>query len=132
LKDAIKCAFFWIRVLSSGPQFRRNCLLKAVMKVLSSEDTLREISPLSLSEIAIKHAKGKLKFPGKYVYAAISELRARVLGYTSTHASRLFDVPQHHADPFDRMIIAQALAEEIPIVTSDSQFKLYRDVEVIW
>lgn len=39
---------------------------------------------------------------------------------------------QHHADPFDRMIIAQALAEEIPIVTSDSQFKLYRDVEVIW
>lgn len=107
-------------------------LSKAAMKLLSSEETLREVSPLSLSEIAIKHAKGKLKFPKEDVYAAISELKARVLAYTASHANRLFDIPQHHSDPFDRMIIAQALAEDIPIVTSDSQFRKYRDLKVIW
>jgi PIN domain nuclease of toxin-antitoxin system len=45
---------------------------------------------------------------------------------------KLFGLPQHHRDPFDRMLIATALAEDIPVVTSDRRFKDYRGLRVIW
>jgi PIN domain nuclease of toxin-antitoxin system len=45
---------------------------------------------------------------------------------------QLFDLPVHHGDPFDRQIIAQALVEEIPIVTADEAFRLYHGLKVIW
>jgi PIN domain nuclease of toxin-antitoxin system len=41
-------------------------------------------------------------------------------------------LPVHHTDPFDRQIIAQALSEEIPIVTCDEKFRLYEELQVIW
>src|SRR5205807_6934429 len=92
--------------------------------------TLRELSTLSLSEIAIKQAKGKLNFPRDNVEAAIEDLRLHLLPYNVKNAYQLFNLPLHHKDPFDRMIIAQALAEDIPIVTSDAQFRLYRNLKV--
>jgi len=49
-----------------------------------------------------------------------------VLPYTAEHAIRLFHMPLHHADPFDRQIIAQALAESIPVVTCDEKFRAYK------
>jgi PIN domain nuclease of toxin-antitoxin system len=64
--------------------------------------------------------------------AGITALRLRVLPYTAEHAFRLFDLPLHHGDPFDRQIIAQALAEGIPVVTSDEAFRLYKGLKVIW
>ena len=45
---------------------------------------------------------------------------------------RLFDLPTHHADPFDRQIIAQALAENVPVVTPDEAFNLYEGLKVVW
>ena len=72
-----------------------------------------EISSISVSEIAIKHAKGKLNLPKEKVVAAIEKLNLQVLPYKPAHAYRFFDLPLHHADPFDRMIIAQAIAEEM-------------------
>jgi PIN domain nuclease of toxin-antitoxin system len=44
----------------------------------------------------------------------------------------LFEVPLHHRDPFDRQIIAQALAEKIAVVTPDDKFKLYAGLKIIW
>jgi PIN domain nuclease of toxin-antitoxin system len=44
----------------------------------------------------------------------------------------LFELPRHHGDPFDRQIIAQALSEKIPVVTSDQKFGLYKGLRVIW
>ena len=82
--------------------------------------------------IAIKQAIGKLVFRKEDIVNGISDLRLRVLPYTASHAYRLFGLPLHHTDPFDRQIIAQALAEAIPIVTSDEKFKLYKGLEVIW
>jgi PIN domain nuclease of toxin-antitoxin system len=41
-------------------------------------------------------------------------------------------MPLHHADPFDRQIIAQALAESIPVVTCDEKFRAYKGIKVIW
>jgi PIN domain nuclease of toxin-antitoxin system len=107
-------------------------LSREVMSALRNESTVREISAISLSEIAIKSARGKLTFGQDDLYAAITALQLRVLPYTAEHAFRLFDLPLHHGDPFDRQIIAQALAESIPVVTSDETFRLYRGLKVIW
>jgi PIN domain nuclease of toxin-antitoxin system len=107
-------------------------LSRRAMSALRNESTVREISAISLSEIAIKSAKGKLTLGQDDLYAGIASLRLRVLPYTAEHAFRLFDLPPHHADPFDRQIIAQALAEGIPVVTSDEMFRLYHGLKVIW
>lgn len=105
---------------------------RGAMSVLTSAGTVREISAISLSEIAIKQALGKLAFDKEDLARGVADLRLRILPYTEKHAYGLFDLPMHHADPFDRQIIAQALAEVIPILTADRSFSLYPDLEVIW
>jgi PIN domain nuclease of toxin-antitoxin system len=60
------------------------------------------------------------------------DLGLRILPYTAHHAFYLFDLPAHHADPFDRQIIAQAVCEKIPVVTCDEKFSLYKDLKVLW
>ena len=105
---------------------------RAAMSVLRRETALREISVVSLSEIAIKHARGKLSLGKDDVRTGLTDLRLRVLPYTTEHALRLFALPVHHPDPFDRQIIAQALAEDIPVVTSDESFALYEGLRVVW
>jgi PIN domain nuclease of toxin-antitoxin system len=102
------------------------------MKEMQKRGTIREISVISLSEIAIKTSVGKLTFSYKDVTSGIADLKARVLPYTLEHCSRLFGLPLHHSDPFDRQIIAQALAENLPVVTADEKFNLYEGLKVIW
>ena len=107
-------------------------LSRGAMSALRNESAVREMSAISLSEIAIKSARGKLTFGQDDINSGIAALRLRVLPYTAEHAFRLFDLPLHHGDPFDRQIIAQALAENLPIVTSDEAFRLYKGLKVIW
>jgi PIN domain nuclease of toxin-antitoxin system len=107
-------------------------LPRTAMSALRRPTAVREISVVSLVEIAIKQTRGTLTFGKADVQAAIADLRLRVLPYTSEHALQLFDVPTHHADPFDRQIIAQALVENLPVVTPDEAFRRYKGVRVIW
>ncbi|MCC7526913.1 MAG: type II toxin-antitoxin system VapC family toxin [Candidatus Melainabacteria bacterium] len=107
-------------------------LSRRALKALQDHSALLELSAVSLSEIAIKKAKGKLSVRKDEVIAGIADLQLRVLSYTRDHAYQLFTLPLHHLDPFDRQIISQALVEQIPIVTCDEKFKLYKEVEVIW
>ncbi len=102
------------------------------MRLLGDPAIKREVSAVSIVEIAIKHKLGKLIYSTEDVLIGLSELDAHVLPYTADHAFQLFRMPAHHSDPFDRQIIAQAASEEIPIVTSDPKFKLYKEVQVIW
>ncbi|HEY4841281.1 MAG TPA: type II toxin-antitoxin system VapC family toxin [Terriglobales bacterium] len=107
-------------------------LSKQATVVLENEANVLELSAVSLSEIAIKTALGKLRISAGVARQTVEELSIRVLPYTADHAFQLFDLPLHHADPFDRQIIAQALAEKIPIVTSDEKFSLYKGLKLIW
>jgi PIN domain nuclease of toxin-antitoxin system len=107
-------------------------LSKRAGSVLRNTANVLEISSVSLAEIAIKANVGKLKLSATTVRQAIRELDIRVLPYSAEHAYHLFDLPRHHGDPFDRQIIAQALSEDIPIVTSDEKFGLYKGIKVIW
>ena len=107
-------------------------LSRRAMSALRSEAVVREISSVSVSEIAIKQARGKLTFGKDDLIAGLADLRVRVLPYRADHALRLFDLPLQHPDPFDRQIIAQAICENIPVVTCDEKFSLYKEVKVLW
>jgi PIN domain nuclease of toxin-antitoxin system len=102
------------------------------LNAILDDGAVRELSALSISEIAIKHMKGKLDVRREDIVEGLADLRMQVLPWNSRHALRLFDLPPHHGDPFDRQIIAQAAAENIPVVTSDAKFRLYSGIEVIW
>lgn len=105
---------------------------RAAASVLADESALLEISAISISEIAVKQARGKLDFSRADVEEGIADLRVRVLPYTAEHSYKLFELPLHHTDPFDRQIIAQAMAEDIPVMTSDRIFGAYRGLKIIW
>jgi PIN domain nuclease of toxin-antitoxin system len=107
-------------------------LSRAAASALRKSTTVREVSVVSLVEIAVKQARGKLTFSKADVTAAVEDLQLRVLPYSGQHAFHLFDLPTHHADPFDRQIIAQALAEDLAVVTPDDVFHLYKGLKVVW
>ncbi|HEX5235607.1 MAG TPA: type II toxin-antitoxin system VapC family toxin [Silvibacterium sp.] len=107
-------------------------LSEKAVTALYDLDTICELSAISLSEIAIKCTLGKLDLDEVAARDGIADLQMNVLSWKADHAFRLFRLPSHHSDPFDRQLIAQALAEKIPVVTSDQKFSLYSGIQVIW
>ena len=107
-------------------------LSRAAATALRKSTTVREISVVSLVEIAVKQTGGKLTFSKADGMAGVEDLQLRILPYSARRAFHLFDLPTHHADPFDRRIIAQALAEDLALVTPDDVFHLYKGLKVVW
>jgi PIN domain nuclease of toxin-antitoxin system len=105
---------------------------KRATAVLKNPENVRELSSVSLTEIAIKTTLGKLKLSAEIARQALEDMDVRILPFTAEHAFRLFELPAHHRDPFDRQIIAQAISENIPVVTSDEHFSFYKGVKLIW
>jgi PIN domain nuclease of toxin-antitoxin system len=106
--------------------------LQARSLVESTEHELL-LSAASAWEIAIKHALGKLTLPlppVRYVPTRMEMLRTSPLPIDLDHALRAAGLPPHHLDPFDRVLVAQAQIENLPILTSDHIFEEY-DVTVI-
>lgn len=103
-----------------------------VRRLLEDPETARLVSPISFNEIAIKSNKGLTSLTREHIETLISDLALTVLPLTAEHSFRLFGLPTHHSDPFDRMLIATALAEDVAIVASDRQFKRYKGLRVIW
>ncbi len=88
------------------------------------------VSTASVWEIAIKRSLGKLTAPDD-LPEAILDGGFAWLQVTAHHAWQVRGLPAHHRDPFDRMLVAQAVAERVPIVTADPQFGAY-GVQVLW
>lgn len=88
------------------------------------------VSSASAWEIAIKVALGKLTIPGP-LEAAMEESAFEGLPIMFSHAAAVAALPPHHRDPFDRMLVAQALAEGLTIVTHDRRLEPY-GVPVLW
>ena len=107
-------------------------LSKHATNVLKKPDNVRELSCVSLTEIAVKSSLGKLGFSAATVHQAIDDMDLRVLPFSAEHAFKMFDLPIHHRDPFDRQLIAQALCEDIAIVTPDQKLGLYPTLKTIW
>ena len=92
----------------------------------------RELSVISLAEIAMKNAAGKLNLSREDATDALRRLQVSMLPYVEVHVLELMALPVHHRDPFDRMLIAQALAEDVAVMTCDKEFRKYKGLQVIW
>jgi PIN domain nuclease of toxin-antitoxin system len=84
----------------------------------------------SLWEIAIKRSLGKLHFPHD-LETVLRDEEFGLLSISYAHLSALEALPLHHRDPFDRLLIAQSIAEDLPVITNDRFFALY-DVKTFW
>lgn len=85
-------------------------------------------------EIAIKAGRGKLALPEppeKYVAARLARHRIQALPVQLSHALRVYDLPDLHRDPFDRLLVVQSQMEDLPILTADENIRRY-EVETIW
>ena len=98
--------------------------------VIEADDAEVLFSVASVWEIAIKSALVKLNAPGD-LPRRVEELGFELLPISAEHAWTVKLLPLHHRDPFDRLLIAQAQVEDLPILTADSAFTDY-EVAVIW
>jgi PIN domain nuclease of toxin-antitoxin system len=88
------------------------------------------VSAASVWEIAIKRSLGKLRAPDE-LPDRIADAGFPWLPISPSHAWKVRELPLHHRDPFDRILVAQALIERLPIITADARFGQY-GVEVHW
>jgi PIN domain nuclease of toxin-antitoxin system len=92
------------------------------------------ISAASAWEMAIKTAKGRLilpESPALYVSSRMALNRFKPLPVQISHALHVYDLPRHHDDPFDRLLIAQCQREALPLLSKDEEIQKY-DLEVVW
>ncbi|MBV9267744.1 MAG: hypothetical protein JO061_16365 [Acidobacteriaceae bacterium] len=82
---------------------------------------------LSLAVIDAAHSPGHDR-----IVCRRRDLHLTIVPLTAFHAYRTFGLPRHHNDPFDRLLIATALKEDVPRVATDREFKKYRGLRVIW
>lgn len=102
--------------------------------LMGDENNTLYWSVASSWEVAIKYALGRLPLPeGPEIFlpAELGQNRIESLLITNEHAFHAGQLPLHHRDPFDRMLIAQAQKESLILLSSDSLFDLY-DVDVRW
>ena len=95
-----------------------------------AEADLVFVSVVSAWEAAVKASLGKLDLPASFE-AGVVESEFEKLLVSFSHCAMISTLPWHHGDPFDRMLVAQARAEALTIVTHDRHFEPY-DVAVIW
>ena len=99
-------------------------LSEIVREVITNPENLVFVSSVSAWEISIKQSVGRLSAPNN-LEEALRFSQFEVLSMTLAHGIKVADLPMHHKDPFDRMLIAQALVEGLTIITVDEKFKFY-------
>jgi PIN domain nuclease of toxin-antitoxin system len=89
------------------------------------------VSAASIWEISIKSALGKLTADPREVLAALGPAGFIELPISGEHAARVLDLPPIHRDPFDRLLVAQALAEPMRLLTNDAVLGGYGDIVTV-
>lgn len=96
---------------------------------IADKNNICFISAASIWEISIKSAIGKLDIPDNYLEVLFDQ-NFKELSISLQHASKVHHLPMHHKDPFDRLLIAQAILEDLTILTVDKIIPEY-DVEIL-
>jgi len=119
-------AFMWF--VNGDPM-----LGKAAKDAIENLENKALMSVASLWEIAVKVNIGKLSLSRPYteIKDRMEENFIELLPITFDHTVLLTDLPLHHRDPFDRLIIAQAMTEKMTVLTKDENFKHY-PIDIIW
>lgn len=104
-----------------------------VLKLLEDEDNTPVISVVNIWEIQIKNAAGKmdLNIPLAQILEGYRENHIEILAIGANHVLALNNLPDHHRDPFDRILVAQAIVENMTLISKDPKIRLY-PVTAIW
>ncbi len=111
--------FLWLAV---SPQK----LSKNNLELLQDRKNRLFLSAVSVSELMIKESIGQIEIPFDILEAA-EKMGMDLLDFDATGALKLGTLPFHHKDPFDRMLIAQAITHHLTFCTVDKKIVLYRD-----
>ena len=114
-------AFLWF--ITDAPR-----LSTKAKALLEAQDTERFLSVASVWEMAIKSRLGKLTLRqplDEFLPAQITANRFGLLDITAGHALRVAQLPLHHRDPFDRLLAAQCLAENLTLLSNDEALDAY-------
>ncbi len=109
-------------------------LSSRVRKIITDGKNELFLSAASAWEIAIKAQLGRIQIPDKPELFISGQMLANAiqgLPIQISHAVHVYNLSPHHRDPFDRMLVAQAQLEGLPILTNDPQISLY-PVKIIW
>lgn len=120
--------FLWF--ITANPKLSNQARL-----IIENSDNIRLLSMASLWEIAIKTSQDKLRLSISFQELFTTHIQnnaIQLLPIEPKHLNQLLTLPYHHKDPFDRLLIAQAIIEDIPIISKDQVFKSYEEVNVIW
>jgi PIN domain nuclease of toxin-antitoxin system len=112
-----------LRAAGATSRLNRECL-----RLLADRSNSLFLSAASIWEVVIKHSLGRLELPdspSRWLPDRIRILGVQTLDVTPAHALALADLPSTHGDPFDRMLIAQANAEQLTLLTTDRIFQSY-------
>jgi PIN domain nuclease of toxin-antitoxin system len=101
---------------------------QAITTILSAESVF--VSSASIWEMAIKVRLGKMKGDPRELAANIGAANFQEMPVWSRHAVLVSSLPTHHNDPFDRLLIAQAMSESLHLLTADAQLKPYSDLVI--
>lgn len=118
----------WLWWMLGSPRFD-----DATRRILFDPQTELYFSTASAWEIAIKYSIGKLSLPAapaSYITARAEGGDFQVVDVRLEHALAVADLPRHHDDPFDRLLVAQSIVEGFHLITADRRMTMY-DVELI-
>ena len=104
-------------------------LSRDTKKAISDPDNIVSVSAVTIWEIVIKKSLRKLAIPDEW-YDAIADEPFVRLPITWEHSRKVADLPELHRDPFDRLLVAQAIVENLVLVTGDEKVLRY-DVSVL-
>ena len=120
-------ALLWF--LSNDPQ-----LSAPARQHIENPEHHKAVSAVSLWEIAIKLSLGKMTLPQPFAEVFPRQLEVNgfeLLPVTCAHLNQILALPFHHHDPFDRLLIAQAMVDDMTIVTRDTEFPKY-PAKLLW
>ena len=121
------CTFLWY--VAGGDSLSANA-----GALISNPSNISFVSIASIWEMAIKSRTGKLEIPtpfAQFIDTALLNNSFIIRNISIPHLKQVADLPLIHRDPFDRLLIAQSLAENLPIITNDAVFDQYQ-VQRMW
>jgi PIN domain nuclease of toxin-antitoxin system len=111
-------------------------LPEEVIQLICQPDAVVYLSRVSLLEVAIKYSIGKLELKGTFErwLQRIGQMGFRKLEISDQHLTTLATLPMQpdHRDPFDRLLIAQALSEDLTLISRDGKFAAYAGLRLQW
>jgi PIN domain nuclease of toxin-antitoxin system len=110
--------------------YERSRLPALALKLYTEADAVY-VSSASVWEIAVKVGLGKLKADPGELIANLESGGFYELPVTSKHAAHVANLPLHHTDPFDRLLIAQAMTESMYLITVDRKMARYSDLVIL-